>query len=124
MISAPENEESLWWLLVSPLCWVGHFLGSYVTVAVWCVKVAGRDGVLGSARVAIAVYTVVALAGVAAMANRGWRRARSGVGSTDHLDSAADRRRFLGYATLLLSGLSALAIVYVALAAVLLGDCR
>jgi hypothetical protein len=124
MTSLPEHADSLWWLTVSPTLWAFHFLASYGTAAVWCAKVAGRDGSLGAARVAIAAYTAVALAGVLATGFRAWRHARWGDASTRHLDSSEDRRRFLGLSTLLLSGLSAVAIAYAALAVVYVGDCR
>ena len=44
-----------------PTIWAAHFLLCYVTAAIWCAKVAGPDGSLGGVRVAIAVYTVLAL---------------------------------------------------------------
>ena len=60
----PEENESLWLLTASPVIWAAHFLLSYVTAAIWCAKVAGPDGSLGGVRVAIAVYTVLALSGI------------------------------------------------------------
>jgi hypothetical protein len=41
----------------------------------------------------------------------------------DDADTPEDRHRFLGFATVLLSGLSAIATVYVGLAAVFIGSC-
>jgi hypothetical protein len=49
----------------------------------------------------------------------------SGTEATTHdLDSPEDRHRFLGFATLLLSGLSAVAVAYAALAATFFDTCR
>ena len=120
-----EEKDSLIALAISPTIWAAHFLLSYCTAAVWCAKVAGPDGALGAARTAIAAYTAVSLAGIALVGARGWRRHRIGDGSVPHDDDTPeDRHRFLGYATLLLSGLSAVGVVYAALAAVFVGDCR
>ena len=125
MAELPEKRERLWILTVGPVIWAAHFLLSYVTVAIWCAKVAGRDGLLGDARAAIAVYTVLALGGIGYAIWRGYRRHRRGRGRPPHdQDTPADRHRFLGQATLLLAVLSAVATVYTALAAVFIDTCR
>jgi hypothetical protein len=121
----PEEHESLWTLIAAPSLWAIHFLLSYATAAVWCAKYAGPDRALGGVRLAIAVYTAAALAGIGITAWRGFQR-HSLAGSTlpHDFDSAGDRHRFLGFATLLLSGLSAVATGYVALTAVFIGTCH
>jgi hypothetical protein len=120
-----EEQESLWWLTASPLVWSAHLLLSYGTAAVWCAKVAPGGGSLGAARWAIVAYTVVALALIAAVGSHGLRRHRYGDASLPHdFDSPADRHRFLGFATLLLSGLSAVAVAYQVLPALFIGTCR
>jgi hypothetical protein len=54
----------------------------------------------------------------------GYRAHRAGGGALPHDgDSAEDRQRFVGFATLLLSGLSALGIVYSALPALFIESC-
>jgi hypothetical protein len=121
----PEKKESLWLLTLSPVIWSAHFLLSYVTAAVWCAKLAGPGGPLGGARTAIAVYTALALAGIGIIGWIGYRRHSFGDANTPHdFDSPEDRHRFLGFATLLLSALSAVGTVYVALAAVFIGTCH
>lgn len=120
-----ERNERLRDIAVGPVLWFAHFLACYGTVSVWCAKVVGRTGQLGGARLAIAAYTAVALAGIAAAGWRGWKRHRNGPATPPHDDdSPADRHRALGYVTVLLSGLSAVATLYVALAAVFVGSCR
>lgn len=120
-----ETSRSLWMLVASPTIWAAHFLSSYVTAAVWCAKLAGPGGSLATAQVTIGVYTVFALAGILMISRIGWRRHRDADSSLPHdRDSPADRRRFLGFATLLLSGLSAVAVLYAALAVWFIGDCR
>lgn len=125
MTTKPEHEESLWWLAVSPTIWLVHFVACYATVAVWCAKAVPRDGALGAASSAVVVYTLVALSIVVAIAARSYRRHRYRGSSVPHdADTPEDRHRFLGLATFLLSALSAVAIVFVALPFVFIGSCR
>lgn len=125
MTSPAEEHEHLFRLTAAPLLWAVHFLLSYCTAAVWCAKFVGTDGSLANIRVAIALYTVVTLVGITVIGWRGFQR-HSFEGSTlpHDFDSHADRHRFLGFATLLLAGLSALATVYVAMAAVFIESCH
>lgn len=125
-MSAPhESRESLWRLAISPTIWMGHFILCYATAAVWCEKHAGPSAALGSARTAIALYTVAALIGIAWNGWDGRRRSRLGSGPRSlEFDTDEDRHRFLGFATLLLAALSAGATLYVAGAALAVGDCR
>jgi hypothetical protein len=125
MIHLPEEHESLWRLTAAPVIWAVHFLASYCTAAIWCAKLAGPDGALGSVRVAIAVYTVLALIGIGITGWQAFRRHSFGATTVPHdFDSRESRHRFLGFATLLLSALSAVATLYVALAAVFIGSCH
>jgi hypothetical protein len=120
-----ERKESLWMLTAAPLIWAMHLLLSYCTAAIWCAKFAGPDASLGVVPTAIALYTVVSLIGIALIGWRGWKRHRYGDSALPHdLDSPADRHRFLGFATLLLAGLSGIAVLYQALPAVFIGSCR
>lgn len=134
----PERPSHLWLIALSPAVWALHFLACYVTAAIWCAKSAPAAAPLGPARVAVAAYTVVALAVIAATGWHAWRRLRRGgaggrpsrggsrpvVGGPHDADTPGDRERFLALATLLLSGLSFVATVFTALAAVFIGDCR
>jgi hypothetical protein len=120
----PERSESLWRVAASPTLWAAHFLLSYATAAVWCAKVAGPGGPLAPVRLAIAIYTVLALAGIGLIGWSGYRRHRLGAASLPHDDDTPeDRHRFLGFATLLLSALSAVAVVYAAVVAVFFERC-
>lgn len=122
----PESRENLWTLIFGPAIWAIHFLLSYITAAVWCAKVVGRSGGLDTARMATAVYTLASLLGIVLTAWFGYRRHRyGGQGALRHdRDSDAERHRFLGFTTLLLCGLSFVATLYVAFAAVFIGNCR
>jgi hypothetical protein len=119
-----ESKQSLWLLTVSPTIWAGHFVACYATAAIWCAKYAGSDQSLGAVRVAIAIYTVVALIGIGITGFIGYRRHTFGDTTGPHdFDTPEDRHRFLGFATLLLSVLSAVATVFVALAALFIDKC-
>jgi hypothetical protein len=120
-----EKRESLWLLTASPVIWSAHFLLSYITAAVWCAKVVEPGGALSSARTAIALYTVVALIGIGITAWGGYRRHIFGTATSAHdFDSPAGREGFLGFAIVLLSMLSAIGTLYVALPIVFIGTCR
>jgi hypothetical protein len=111
-----SEGKSLWWLTVSPTIWAAHFVLSYATASIWCGKVVGLGGSLWEVRVAIAIYSVLALAGIAVTGWIGYRRHSYGDAALPHdADTPEDRYRFLGFATLLLSALSGVATVYAAL---------
>jgi hypothetical protein len=114
----PERHRHLWLLAAAPAIWMAHFLAAYITAALWCARFGGPGGSLGYVRIAIAWYTVLALAGIALVGWTGLRRHRYGGGAPPHdSDTPEDRHRFLGYATSLLAGLSALATALVGLSA-------
>jgi hypothetical protein len=132
---------SLWLLTIAPAIWAAHFLLCYTSAAIWCAKFAPPGGSLGSIRAAITWYTAVALAAITVIGWEGFRRhsypstglgagpsTRLGGGGTEatthDLDSAEDRHRFLGFATLLLAGLSAVGVLYAAVAATFFESCR
>jgi len=129
----PLDKGSLWLLTIAPTIWAMHLLLSYITAAVWCAKFAGPAGSLGSVRTAVAWYTALALIGIAFVGWEGFRRhsyisagqRRGGTEASTHdLDSPEDRHRFLGFATLLLAGISAVAVLYAALSATFFETCR
>jgi hypothetical protein len=120
-----ERNQSLWMLAASPLIWASHFLASYLTAAIWCAKAPSRESPLSEVRMAIVVYTILALAGILVVTWHGLRRHRFGNATLPHdFDSPEDRHRFLGFATVLLSGLSIVATIFVSLAAVFVETCN
>ena len=121
-----ERDESLWLMVVSPTVWAAHFLGSYVTAAIWCAKFAQADRSADWVRLAVVVYTIVALLLIGYVARLGYvqYRSRSQVGGALDAGDAEDRTSFLGFATLLLSGLSAVATIFVALVIAFIGSCN
>jgi hypothetical protein len=120
-----ESNQSLWLLTIAPSLWAVHFLASYLTAAIWCAKVVDRGGSLETVRILIGVYTLVALFGIGWTGWLAYQRQSLGEAVTPHHgDTPEDRHRFLGFATLLLSGLSFVATIYVAMAAVFMETCQ
>jgi hypothetical protein len=118
-------DFSPWGLVVGPAIWAAHLLLSYATVAIWCAKVAGPGGTLGGVRWAVAVYTALALIGTGLVGVVAWRRQLPGAGDPSRdIDTPASRERFVAFATLLLAGLSAVAVAFAGMAVAFLGDCR
>ena len=113
-------------MIVSPTIWVIHFLLCYVTAAVFCAKAQALLADLADIRLWIAFVTILALGGITYSGARAARRGGFGYDETapHDADTAADRRRFLAFATLLLSGLSFIATAFVALPALFVGTCR
>ena len=125
MSQTSEKHQSLWLLTASPTIWAAHFLLSYATSAIWCAKIVGPGGSLTTVRVAIAVYTTLALIGIGIVGRIGYRKHNFGHAELPHdADTPEDRHRFLGFATLLLSALSAVAVLFAALVAVFFGTCH
>ena len=121
----PERASYLVLLAASPTVWAAHFLLSYCTAAVWCAKLGSGGDSLGAAGIAIWIFTAVALIAIAAIGRHAWRRHRYGDAELPHdFGSPEDRHRFLGFACALLSGFSAVAVLYSALAVALVGSCR
>jgi len=119
-----EENESLLVMVAGPTTWAAHFLLSYGSAAIWCAKVVGPGGSLATVRLAIFCYTLAALAVVGLLGWLGYRRHSFGQADLPHDDDTPeDRHRFLGFATLLLSALSAVAIVYEALVIVFIDRC-
>jgi hypothetical protein len=106
--------------------WSLHFLVCYVGAAIYCEKL-GRDAALDPVRVLVVLATAVGLA-VVGVSTRGLWRVRGRSLTDDDFDyehnSPEERHRFLSHVALMLSALSAIGMIYVALPVFLLGSCR
>ncbi len=117
-----ERTERLWIPIVAPSIWAVHFTLCYGLAVAAC----GRFGSRGSFPLMglLAVSTIVAMAAIAVLFVHGWRRHRSRLPRETHDDDTPeDRRHFMAWTTMLLAGLSLVATVFVALAAILVGGC-
>ena len=118
----PKEMETLWTLFTGPAIWAFHFLLCYVAAAVWCAK--RGDAGFGMVQTGVAAATFVALAMIVLSGWLAWRQWGFGTHDPPHDDATArDRTLFQGFATLLLSGLSFLAVLYVALPLLFIDGC-
>ena len=125
MTETSEKNQSLWLLTGSPSIWAAHFMLSYITASIWCAKLAGPDKSLWEVRVAILIYTVLALVGIGIIGLRAYRKHSHGDAALPHdADTPEDRHRFLGFATLLLSGLSGVAVIYAMMVVIFIRSCH
>ncbi|WP_339613390.1 hypothetical protein [uncultured Rubinisphaera sp.] len=121
----PEEEDPLWLIFMPPLTWAVHFMACYLTAAIWCAKFSDTSAHFATVRIAIAIYTAVALAIIGGIGGYGFLQHRHITGKTPHDDDTPlDRHRFLGFATFLLALLSAIATIFVATVAVIFGSCE
>lgn len=120
----PREVETLWTLFTGPVVWALHFLACYTSAAIFCEKPSLFGGDFNTLRIGIAVATVLSLAMIAISVLLAWRQWGFGSGDPPHDDpTRSDRLLFQGYATLLLSGLSFLAVIFTALPAVFVTGC-
>ncbi|MDB5370350.1 MAG: conserved rane protein of unknown function [Roseomonas sp.] len=135
MVLRLRERADLWTLLMPPTVWALHFLYCYVVAAIHCAKLGGISltepnagqsfAPLGEVRLLVAAGTLVAWALIVIGARQAWRHWGSSLEDLPH-DAATpeDRQSFLGFATLLLSGLSFVSVLFIALPAFLIQDCR
>lgn len=121
----PREVESLWTLFTAPVVWAGHFLVCYVVMAVYCAKPGFLGMTFDGYRWVLAGFTVACLAFIVLAAYLAWRQWGFGTEEPPHADATTlDRKRFQGFATLLLSGLSFVAVVFTAIPLLLLAECQ
>ncbi|MDX3924795.1 MAG: hypothetical protein QHC90_03175 [Shinella sp.] len=119
----PREVETLWTLFTAPVVWALHFLACYVTVAIYCAK-SGEVGGYDTIRWILAVITLLALAMIVVSAALAFRQWGFGTDDPPHDDPTRhDRTLFQGFATLLLSGLSFIAVVFAAAPLIFIAGC-
>jgi len=120
----PKEIESLWTLFTAPVVWALHFLACYVGAAVFCEKPGFLGNDFDNLRLAIGVLTVLSLATIVLSAALAWRQWGFGTDDPPHdAPTRQDRLHFQGYATLLLSGLSFVAVIFTAMPALFVFEC-
>jgi Kef-type K+ transport system membrane component KefB len=120
----PRQVETLWTLFTAPVVWALHFLLCYAGAALFCEKPYLLGDHFDNLRIAIGVVTVLALAMIVLAATLAWRQWGFGSGDPPHDDpTRRDRLLFQGYATLLLSGLSFIAVLFTAMPALFITGC-
>jgi hypothetical protein len=120
----PERTLYLVMVPMGPTIWFAHFCATYATASLWCAPGLRVSGSLSGIHVVIAILTALALAGIGFVGLSGYRRQAYGGETAPHDDDTPqDRHRFLGLATMLLAGLSAVATTYVGISIFFFSTC-
>ncbi|WP_245571352.1 hypothetical protein [Neorhizobium alkalisoli] len=121
----PREVETLWTLFTAPTVWALHFVVCYAAVAIFCAKGMAEEIAFGTLRLGLGIFTLLALAMIVLSSYLAWRQWGFGSGDPPH-DAATreDRKYFQGFATLLLSGLSFVAVVYAAIPLIFIAECQ
>lgn len=120
----PRQVETLWTLFTAPVVWALHFLACYIGAAIFCEKPGFLGGDFANLRIAIGLLTFLSLAMIVMSAMLAWRQWGFGKGAPPHDDpTRGDRLLFQGYATLLLSGLSFIAVIFTAMPVLFITTC-
>jgi len=120
------SGTDLWRVIISPTIWALHFLACYVAAAIYCEKM-GRDAPLDDIRLLVITVTVVALGGIFWSTLGLWRVHDRSLTDDDfeyEHNTPEERHRFLSHVALMLSILSAVAVIYVAIPMLYLESCR
>jgi hypothetical protein len=121
----PREVETLWTLFTAPTVWALHFIVCYVTVAVFCARSLAYGMSFDTVRLALGAVTVLALAVIVLSAWLAWRQWGFGAGDPPHDEPTRHARTlFQGFATLLLSGLSFVAVLYMAIPMIVIAECQ
>lgn len=118
---APQAPDRLWVPVISPIIWSTHFTVSYIWAAMAC----GRFSHAGdSLLTGFIVMTALALVAIGGFFLRAFRQLGYRLPDQPHDDATAeDRTRFMAYTTLLLSGMSWIATLFVGVSAFAVGGC-
>ncbi|KQW55623.1 hypothetical protein [Ensifer sp. Root127] len=119
----PREIETFWTLFTAPIVWALHFLVCYLTAAIFCAKGGSAQQYVGL-QLMLGALTLLALVSIAISAYLAWRQWGFGTADPPH-DESTDRARrlFQGFATLLLSALSFVAVLFVATPIMLINGC-
>jgi Kef-type K+ transport system membrane component KefB len=121
----PREVETLWTLFTAPVVWALHFITCYATVAVFCAKRLPASFSFDTVRIVLVVVTIAALAVIVLSAYLAWRQWGFGEKDAPHdKPTRSSRTLFQGFATLLLSGLSFVSVVYAAIPLIFIVECQ
>ena len=120
-----RSDPSLWTLITAPIVWAGHFLACYLVAAIFCAKAGTSFADLANVRLVIGAATLAALLLIVLCGRQAYHHWGFGISDPPHdAGTPEDRRHFLGYAALLLCALSLVSVLFVALPALAIPDCR
>ena len=121
-----EAASSLWTITFAPTIWAVHFVLCYAATSLICVKFSTQTEGVTLLKWGVGVLTAVALVGIGAVARSAWKQ-WDFLEDYDYVHDLAreeDRHEFLGHAAFLLSIVSFIGVVYVALPVYLSGSCQ
>tara|TARA_R110002020_G_scaffold109430_9_gene253068 strand:- start:6525 stop:6926 length:402 start_codon:yes stop_codon:yes gene_type:complete len=121
-----EEADSLWLITFAASIWAVHFIVCYGATASVCAKLGGDPAVVLTLRLALGVFTVIALAGIAFVGWRSWLQWDFlDDGDREHdLAREEDRHEFLGHASFLIAIISFIGVIYVSLPVLVLETCQ
>lgn len=120
----PKQVETLWTLFTGPVVWAFHFVVCYAAAAIYCAKSSEASFSFETLRLTLGAVTATALLAILAAAWLAWRQWGFGAGDPPHDEpTRQDRILFQGFATLLLSGLSFVAVIFVSIPLVFIEEC-
>lgn len=116
------GHEPLWVPVVAPAIWSVHFMLCYTMAALWCGRFSSTPSF--GLRTPIAIVTVVSLAAIAVFFHHGFKRHRYALSNRSHDDDTPeDRDHFVAFTTMLLAGLSLVAVVFETVAIAVVQRC-
>lgn len=118
---APDRHRSIRHMVLAPTIWALHFVSVYAITAIDCAK----TGTPGIARAGTAGLTLLALIAIGVIGWRAWVQWNYATNRDAVHDqpTAQDRRTFLGHGSFLLSLVSLIGVVFVALPALFIRSC-
>jgi len=118
---APFRHRSIRHMVLAPTVWALHFAAVYVIAAIDCAK----TGTPGIARAGTAGLTLLALIAIGIIGWRAWVQWTYAADRDAGHDqpTTLDRRTFLGHGGFLLSLVSLIGVVFVALPALFIRSC-
>ncbi|MBC9247514.1 hypothetical protein H4P12_12530 [Paracoccus sp. 11-3] len=118
-----DESLSLWRIAFSPIIWAAHFLLCYAGAAIWCARVGPTQGT-AFLRLSVLALTLIALGLIGWVGWRALQQWRPEASTADRLHHPENRHHFLGHAAVLLSLISVVGVIYVALPALFIGTCQ
>ena len=122
----PGEGTTLWRMIAPLVIWGLHFLFCYVWAAIACQK-SGRDALLDGTQISVLTATALALGLIGALAAGPIRTRKRSLTDDDfefEHNTPEERHRFLSHMALMLSVLSAIGVIFVAIPVLLLDTCR
>ena len=113
-------------ITLAPTIWAFHFVICYAVTAIWCTKLTA-EGDTVTLQIWLIGVTFAALVGIVLcgiVGRRAWHGGGYGEdGYTPGLGDTESRQRFLGHASVLLSVVSFIGVIFVILPVLLIGSC-